>query len=133
MSHYTPNHQDLFDPRWLSDKLKDYRIEGDITELYNVIFSDARIMIHLRDIILALSDCRTNHIRVGYGKTLHEAYKENASEVNVCRLVHIFCSEEGLEVEDLYNFIYSLGNNIIFGYTVDNTIGCKMKLVLILN
>lgn len=133
MSHYKPDHDDMFNSRWLSDKLKGYRIEGDIVELYNVIFSNARIMIHLRDIIHALSDCSTNYIRVGYGETINEAYKETGTKGNACRLVHIFCSEEGLAVEYLYNFISSLGEDIIFGYTVDNAIGCKIKLVLILN
>lgn len=133
MSHYKPDHDDMFNSRWLSDKLKGYRIEGDIVELYNVIFSNARIMIHLRDIIHALSDYRTNYIRVGYGETLPEAFKEAEAKGGSCRLVHIFCSEEGLGVEDLYDFINSLGEDIIYGYINNSSIGSKVKLVMIFN
>lgn len=66
MSLCNNDQDDKFNSRWLSDKLKDYRIERDIVELYKVIFSNSLINVHLRDLISALSESRINYIRIGY-------------------------------------------------------------------
>lgn len=122
-------------PKYLTDKLKGYMIEGDIDELRNILQSNALIETHLRDIILALSRYGTNYIRIGYGETLTEAFKEAAAKGKECRLVHIFFPAEcpGFTLSDLYNFIIGIGEDIIFGYTPDNTMRRGLKLVMIFN
>lgn len=133
MSQYNIDQDDIFNPRWLSDMLKGYRIEGNIVELYNVIFSNAQIAIHLRDIVRALSDSSINYVRVGYGETLAQAYKDAALKEGTCRLVHIYSTSEKIGLNDLYNFIKSIGEDVIFGCALDYMQGNGVKLVMIFN
>ncbi len=122
----------MYDSKKLEEQLKGYRIEGDIGELINLITSNSQVSIHLRDIIQVLSDCSINYVRIGYGDTLGEAYKD-AVVGNTCKLVHIFSPIGEITVHDLYSFIMSIGDDVIWGYSSESMDGSKMKLVMILN
>ena len=117
----------------LKEILKDYQTDGDIVELWNVVSSDALVLTTPNDIISVLSRSKTNYIRVGYGDTIFKAYENGYAKGGLCKLVHIYFSERGMCLIDLYKFIESLGDDIIFGYTKDEIINNGVKLVMIFN
>lgn len=114
-------------------KLRGYKIEGNIVELLNLIFSNALIPTTIDDVLSVMSNNNLNYIRIGYGNTLAEAYKDAAANGGGCKLVHIYFSPGKVWCIDLYNFINGLGDSVIFGYTVDDKIGRGVKLVMIIN
>lgn len=75
------------------ERLRAYKIEGDVSELENIINSNARIFTSLRDVLSVLSKDKTNYIMVGYGESLTDAYNDTLADGRACRLVHIFCSD----------------------------------------
>lgn len=117
----------------LNERLHGYRIEGNVDELYNILNSNSKVSVGIHGVIYALSPSRSNYIKVGYGDSLTEAYKEAATKGTTCRLVHIFNSEGGLGFKDLYNFINTIGEDVIFGYAKNDTISRGLKLVMIFN
>ncbi|MDE7136642.1 MAG: hypothetical protein K2N91_08410 [Muribaculaceae bacterium] len=125
----------MYDDKKLKNKLKEelkgYESAGDIDELYNMITPNSLVSVALREIIGTLSDSQINHIRIGYGKNLTQAYEYAAVKGEVCRLVYIYFSE--LRFRELSQFIYSLDKDIIWGYTLDNDSGHRVKLVMIFN
>ena len=113
--------------------LKDYNIKGDISELANIINPNARLSITLDSLLSVLSKERENYIEVGYGKTLSAAYRNATISDKKCRLVHVFFSHDtGIGIHEFYNFIKSLGNDVIFGFSYDDTVD-RVKLVMICN
>ena len=113
--------------------LKDYNIKGDISELGNIINPNARLSITLDNLLSVLSKKRENYIEVGYGETLSAAYRNATVSDKKCRLVHVFFSHNsGIGIHEFHNFIKSLGNDVIFGFTYDETID-RVKLVMIFN
>ncbi len=119
--------------RELSEQLKGYKIVGDIVELRNLITSKALVATHLRDIICALSERKTNYVRVGYGETLAHAYKDAAVKGRICRLIHVYYSYGKLQLTDLNNFINGLYEDVIFGYSIEDVLSHEIKLVMIFN
>lgn len=117
----------------LKDQLKGYNIDGDIVELWNVLLSNAFVLTTLNDILSVLSDDKANYIRVGYGETLEQAYKSGLADDMICRLVYVYFPTDGLRLAEFNNFISSLDKDIIWGCSIDNTIVCGFKLVMIFN
>lgn len=117
----------------LDELLQEYWIEGDKDEIYSIITSYSRININCREIISALTKIGANYIRVGYGETLAQVYNENEYKGKTCKLVHISLSKDGLTFHELYDFIKSLGDDVIFGYAIDYKHNCSVKLVMIYN
>lgn len=114
-------------------RLKDYNIKGDISELGNVVNPNAGLSITLDKLLSVLSKERDNYVEVGYGETLSAAYHNATVSDKKCRLVHIFFSHDlGIVIHEFYNFIMSLGNDVIFGFTYDDTVD-RVKLVMIFN
>lgn len=87
----------------------------------------------LNDILSVLSDDKANYIRVGYGETLEQAYKSGLADDMKFRLVHVYFPTDGLRLAEFNNFISSLDKDIIWGCSIDNTIVCGFKLVMIFN
>lgn len=117
----------------LKELFKGYKLEGDIYELYNLTTLNSRIAVHLRDIFCALSKCKINHIRVGYGDSLTEAYQKAEIKGCTCRLVHFHLSNGFFGVHHIYNFITGIGKEIIFGCALNGMNGYRVKLVMIFN
>ncbi len=114
-------------------QLKDYNIKGDISELENIVNPNARLSITLDNLLSVLSKERENYIEVGYGETLSAAYRNATISDRKCRLVHVFFSHDmGIGIHEFHNFIKSLGNDVIFGFTYDDTDN-RVKLVMICN
>lgn len=114
-------------------RLKDYNIKGDISELGNIINPNARLSTTLDDLLSVLSKERENYIEVRYGETLSAAYCNVTVSYRQRRLVHAFFSHDsGICVHQFHNFIKSLGNDVIFGFTYDDTVD-RVKLVMICN
>lgn len=115
------------------EQLKDYNIKGDISELGNVVNPNAGLSITLDSLLSVLSKERENYIEVGYGENLSAAYRNATVSDRKCRLVHIFFSHDsGIGIHEFHNFIKSLGNDIIFGFTYDDT-SDRVKLIIICN
>ena len=113
--------------------LKDYNIKGDISELGNIVNPNAGLSITLDNLLSVLSKERENYIEVGYGENLSAAYRNATTSDRKCRLVHVFFSHNsGIDIQEFHNFIKSLGNDVIFGFTYDETID-RVKLVMIFN
>ena len=117
----------------LKDRLRNYKIDGDTAELWNVICSDSLVLTTLNDVLSVLSHENTNYIRTGYGQTLNQAYKNGTVEGKTCRLVHICFYPDKISFYDLYNFINSMNDGIIFGYSKDDLMSAGVKLVMIFN
>lgn len=117
----------------LKNRLKDYKIDGNTEELWNVICSDSLVITTLDDVLSALSSENTNYVRMGYGQTLYHAYKAGEVEGKKCRLVHIYFYPGKINIYDLYNFINSLNDDIIFGYSKENLMSPGVKLIMIFN
>lgn len=117
----------------LREQLKAYRIEGSINELVNIITCNAQVAIHLRDIMQAMSCDRINYIRIGFGETLSQAFKDAAVKGAKCRLVHIFCKPHEIMFRNLYEFIITLGEDVIFGFSPERKRNPGVKLVMIFN
>ena len=114
-------------------RLKEYNINGDISELINIINPNARLSTTLDDLLSVLSKERKNYIEVGYGETLPAAYRNATISDRKCRLVHVFCSHKnGIGIHEFHNFIKSLENDVTFGFTYDDTVD-RVKLVMICN
>lgn len=114
-------------------QLKDYTIKGDISELGNIINPNARLSTTLDDLLSVLSKERENYVEVGYGETLSTAYRNATISDRRCRLVRVFFSHDsGIGIQEFHNFIKSLGNDVIFGFTYDDT-DDRVKLVIICN
>lgn len=114
-------------------RLKDYNTKGDISELENIINPNARLSTTLDDILSVLSKECENYIEVGYGENLSAAYCNATISDKKCRLVHMFFSHKtGIGIHELHNFIKSLGNDVIFGFTYDDA-DSRVKLVMICN
>lgn len=114
-------------------RLKDYNIKGDISELENIINPKARLSTTLDDFLSVLSKERENYIEVGYVETLSAAYRNATISDRKCRLVHVFFSHNsGIGIHEFYDFIKSLGNDVIFGFTYNDTVD-RVKLVMICN
>lgn len=114
-------------------RLKDYNIKGDISELGNIINPNARLSITLDSLLSVLSKERENYIEIGYGETLSAAYHNATVSYRQCRLVHAFFSHDsGIGIHEFHNFIKSLGNDVIFGFTYDD-VESGVKLVMICN
>ena len=114
-------------------RLKDYNIKGDISELGNIINPNARLSTTLDDLLSVLSKVCENYINVGYGETLSVAYCNATTSDRKCRLVHVFFSHNsGIGIQEFHNFIKSLGNDVIFGFTYDDA-ESRVKLVMICN
>lgn len=115
------------------ERLKDCTIKGDISELENVINPNARLSITLDNLLSVLSKKRDNYIEGGYGENLFAAYRNATISDRKCRLVHVFFSHDiGIGIYEFYNFIKSLGNDIIFGLTYDGA-ESRVKIVMIYN
>lgn len=117
----------------LEGKLNEYKIDGNIAELYRIIFSNALVITSFDDIISVLSKNKTNYLRLGYGETLFNAYENGYIKGKSCKLVHIYFREGGMNLQNLCDFIESFGKDIIFGYTKDETINHSVKLAMIFN
>lgn len=114
-------------------RLKDYNIKGDISELGNIINPNARLSTTLDALLSVLSKEHENYIAVGYGETLSAAYRNATASDRKCRLVHVFFSHDmGIGIHEFHNFIKSLGNDVIFGFTYDDA-ESRVKLVMIFN
>lgn len=114
-------------------RLKDYNIKGDISELGNIINLNARLSTTLDSLLSVLSKEQENYVEVGYGETLSAAYRNATISDRTCRLVHVFFSHDsGIGLHEFYNFIKSLGNNVIFGFSYDDTVD-RVKLIIICN
>lgn len=114
------------------ERLRAYKIEGDVTELENIINSNARIFTSLRDVLSVLVKDKTNYIMVGYGESLNDAYNDASVEKRACRLVHILCSDWSYaSMYELNEFIGSMGKDIIFGYSMDKKLERSIKLVML--
>lgn len=114
-------------------RLKDYNIKGDILEFGNIINPNARLSITLDNLLSVLSKERENYIEVGYGETLSAAYRNATISDRKCRLVHVFFSHNsGIGIHEFYDFIKSLGNDVIFGFSYDDTED-RVKLVMVCN
>lgn len=114
-------------------QLKDYNTKGDISELENIINPNARLSTTLDDILSVLSKERENYIKVGYGENLSAAYCNATISDKKCRLVHMFFSHKtGIGIHEFHDFIKSLGNVVIFGFTYDD-VDSRVKLVMICN
>lgn len=114
-------------------QLKDYNIKGDISELTNIINPNARLSTTLDSLLSVLSKERENYVEVGYSETLSAAYLNATISDRKCRLVHVFFSHDmEIGIQEFYNFIRSLGNDVIFGFTYDDTID-RVKLVMVCN
>lgn len=114
-------------------RLGDYKIDGNKDELCNVICTDSLVKISLNDVLSVLSDENTNYIRIGYGQTLHSAYTAGGVVGKTCKLVHIYSYPGKIKFKALYNFINSINNDIIFGYSEDDLMSPGVKLVMIFN
>lgn len=117
----------------LKNELSVYKIEGDITELSNILYSNAQVLISESELLSVLSKDKTNYIRIAYGDSLIQAYKDGINKGCKCRLVHIFFTDGSMNFQDLSSFIDCLGRKIIFGYSKNETIKYGVKLVMILN
>ena len=114
-------------------RLKDYNIKGDISELENIINPNARLSTTLDSLLSVLSKERENYVEVGHGENLSTAYRNATISDRKCRLVHAFFSHDsGIGIHEFYNFIMSLGNDVIFGFTYDDT-SDRVKLIIICN
>lgn len=114
-------------------RLKNYNINGDISELGNIINPNARLSTTFDDLLSVLSKVCENYINVGYGETLSVAYHNTTVSDKKCRLVHVFFSHDSvIDIHEFHNFIKSLGNDVIFGFTYDDTVD-SVKLVMICN
>lgn len=114
-------------------QLKDYNIKGDISELENIVNPNARLSITLDNLLSVLSKERENYVEIGYGETLYAAYLNATIYDKKCRLVQVFFSHDiGIGIHEFYNFIKSLGNDVIFGFTYDENVD-RVKLVMIFN
>lgn len=114
------------------ERLRTYNIEGDVSELENIINSNARIFTTLRDVLSVLSKDKTNYIMVGYGESLNDAYNDASVEKRAYRLVHIFCSDWSYaDISKLNEFIGSMGKDIIFGCSMDEKLECNIKMVML--
>lgn len=115
------------------ERLKDYKIIGNISELENIINPNARLSTTLDDLLSVLSKERDNYVEVGYGENLSAAYQNASVSDRKCRLVHVFFSHNsGIGIQEFHNFIKSLGNDVIFGFTYDD-VESMVKLVMICN
>lgn len=110
-----------------------YEIDGNASELVNIINSNASIQVTRRDVNAALSTDKTNYIRTGYGETLENAYQVEPPEGTTCKLVHIYSRPGKINISEFNDFITGLGSNIIFGYTKDEMMTDGVKLVMIFN
>lgn len=117
----------------LKYKLNEYKIDGNKNELRNIVYSNALVAISAVRITSVLSLNKTNYIRLGYGETLIKAYENGCVKGKNCKLIYIYFSEGGMTFIDLYNFIESLEDDIILGYTKDETLNSGLKLVMIFN
>lgn len=117
----------------LKNRLSDYKIDGDINDLLNVLFTNSLVLTTINDLLSALSNENTNYIRIGYGQTLNHAYKTGYVVGKTCRLVHIYFYPDKINFYDLYNFIKSMNDGIIFGYSKDDLKSPGVKLVMIFN
>ncbi len=137
MTRYQCNNCGRDIPTWVNDIPKGYSIEGDIDELEHLISPDAHIFISFVDIVSVLSKDTANYILVGYGKTLTEAYHNEAPDGRTCRLVHIYFSPDAIynamTMYALNNFLTGIGKDVIYGYTLDRTIDNEVKLVMLFN
>lgn len=114
------------------ERLRTYNIEGDVSELENIINSNARIFTTLRDVLSVLTKDKTNYIMVGYGESLTDAYNDALVEERVCRLVHIFYSDWSYaDISKLNEFIGSMDKDIIFGCSMDKKLERSIKLVML--
>lgn len=114
-------------------RLKNYDIKGDISELENIVNPNAGLSITFDSLLSVLSKERENYIEVRYGETLSAAYHNATVSDKKCRLVQIFFSHDsGIGIHEFYNFIKSLGNDVIFGFSYDDT-DSRVKLVMVCN
>lgn len=114
------------------ERLRAYKIEGDVSELENIINSNARIFTSLRDMLSVLSKDKTNYIMVGFGESLTDAYNDALVANRTCRLVHIFCSDWSYaSMHELNEFIGSIDKDIIFGCSMDEKLERGIKLVML--
>lgn len=112
-------------------RLKDYKITGNFTVLRSIINPKSRLSTTLDDLLSVLSEERENYIAVGYGENLSSAYQNVTSSDKICRLVHAFFPHDlGIVIHEFYNFIKKLRNNVIFGFSYDDTDN-RVKLVMI--
>ena len=115
------------------ERLKDYTIKGDILEFGNIINPNARLSTTLDNLLSVLSKERENYVEVGYGETLSAAYHNATISDRKCRLVHVFFSHDiEIGIQEFHNFIKSLGNDVVFGFTYDDTDN-RVKLVMVCN
>lgn len=110
-----------------------YNIVGNLTELENSIYGNAKIATTFRDVISVLDKDKTNYVTVGYGSTLNNAFQNADIERQKCRLMHIFVSPKNIPtIKDLHNFI--IGNEgIIFGLSIDDNLYEGVKIVILYN
>lgn len=114
------------------ERLRAYKIEGDVTELENIINSNARIFTTLSDIHFVLSKDKTNYIMFGYGESLTDAYNDVSVEKRICKLVHIFYSDWSYaDISELNEFIGGIGKDIIFGCSMDEKLERGIKMVML--
>lgn len=114
------------------ERLRAYKIEGDVSELENIINSNARIFTSLRDMLSVLTKDKTNYIMVGYGESLTDAYNDTLVEERICKLVHIFYSDwPYASMHELNEFIGSMDKDIIFGCSMCEKLDRGIKMVML--
>lgn len=114
------------------ERLRAYKIEGDVSELENIINSNARIFTTLRDVLSVLVKDKTNYIMVGYGESLTDACNDASVEKRICKLVHIFYSDWSCaDISKLNEFIGSMDKDIIFGCSMDKKLEHSIKMVML--
>lgn len=114
------------------ERIRAYNIEGNVSELENIINSNALIFTTLMDILSMLTKDTTNYVMVGCGESLTDAYNDASVEERICKLMHIFYSDWSYtDIRELNEFIDDIGKDIIFGYSMDEKLECGVKLILL--
>lgn len=110
-----------------------YNVVGNLKELENSIYGNAKIATTLRDVISVLDKDKTNYVAVGHGSTLNNAFQNADVERQKCRLMHIFVSPKNIPtIKDLNDFI-DKSEGIIFGLSIDDNLSEGVKIVILYN
>lgn len=113
--------------------LNSYPIMGNKAELEKIVYSySALVYISLNDVLSVLTEGNTTVV-VGYGNSLTEALVNADIDRQKIGLVHIYFSgRDNIRFHELHKFLSDLGEDIIWGYSIDEGLDRDIKLVLLI-